>query len=142
MNPVLISISGKSGVGKTTISNIMSHCIGPSKCLVLSTDDLHKFDRYNEAWNTVTHFNPAANNIELGDFHISNLLKGKRIHRSIYNHSTGRFDPPNLIASKPFIINEGLHAYYSKKMKQLSDLTLNPEKLLANQKLKMNQHQI
>jgi uridine kinase len=124
MKSVLISISGKSGVGKTTISNMMSHCIGPSKCLVLSTDDLHKFDRYDEAWKSMTHFNPDANNIELGDFHISNLLKGKRIHRSIYNHSTGRFDPPILMSSKPFIINEGLHAYYSNKMKQLSDFKI------------------
>ena len=124
MKPVLISISGKSGVGKTTISNIISHCIGSFRCLILSTDDLHKYDRYNVAWNSTTHFNPKANNIELGDFHFSNLCKGKPIHRSIYNHDTGRFNPPKLISSKPFIINEGLHAYFSDTMKTLSDFKI------------------
>ena len=124
MKPIIISISGKSGVGKTTISNVMSHCIGISKCLVLSTDDLHKYDRHDPSWKEITHFNPIANNIELGDFHISNLSKEKTIYRSIYNHSTGTFDPPKSISPKPFIINEGLHAYYSNKMKQLSDFKI------------------
>ena len=79
MKPIIISISGKSGVGKTTISNVMSHCIGISKCLVLSTDDLHKYDRHDPSWKEITHFNPIANNIELGDFHICGVLTNEAI---------------------------------------------------------------
>ena len=77
MNPLLISISGKSGVGKTTISNILAQCLGREKCLILSTDDLHKYERNDSIWESITHFNPESNNIELGDFHITQLLKGK-----------------------------------------------------------------
>lgn len=124
MNPLLISISGKSGVGKTTISNVLEQCLGKDKCLVLSTDDLHKYERLNPIWETITHFNPEANNIELGDFHLTQLLKGNSIHRSTYNHNTGMFNPPKLISPKPFIINEGLHSFYSDTMKQKSDFTI------------------
>lgn len=124
MKPLLISISGKSGVGKTTISNILTQCLEKSNCILLSTDDLHKYERNNPAWDNITHFNPKANNIELGDFHISQLLKGNPIYRSHYNHDTGIFDPPVCISPKPFIINEGLHAFYSDKMEQLSDFKI------------------
>ena len=124
MKPLLISISGKSGVGKTTISNILSQCLKKDKCVVLSTDDLHKYERTNPVWDNITHFNPKSNNIELGDFHIIQLLKGNHIHRSIYNHNTGTFDPPKLITPKPFIINEGLHSFYSDVMKQKSDFKI------------------
>ena len=124
MKPILISISGKSGVGKTTISNILAQCIKKSNCIVLSTDDLHKYERNDHAWDNITHFNPQANNIELGDFHISQLLKNNPIYRSCYNHDTGVFDPPICISPKPFIINEGLHAFYSDKMEQLSDFKI------------------
>tara|TARA_Y100001938_G_C8065604_1_gene420004 strand:+ start:310 stop:1716 length:1407 start_codon:yes stop_codon:yes gene_type:complete len=124
MKPLLISISGKSGVGKTTISNILAQCLGKDRCLILSTDDLHKYERNNPIWKDITHFNPKANNIELGDFHITQLLKNNPIHRSIYNHDTGIFNPPKLISSKPFIINEGLHAFYSNIIKEKSDFKI------------------
>ena len=124
MKPLLISISGKSGVGKTTISNILSQCLGKDKCLILSTDDLHKYERNNPIWQDITHFNPEANNIELGDFHITQLLKNNPIYRSIYNHNTGVFDPPKLTLPKPFIINEGLHAFYSNIIKEKSDFKI------------------
>ena len=124
MNPLLISISGKSGVGKTTISNILAQCLGREKCLILSTDDLHKYERNDSIWESITHFNPESNNIELGDFHITQLLKGNIIYRSKYNHDTGTFNPPKLISTKPFIINEGLHSFYSDLMKQKSDFKI------------------
>lgn len=124
MKPILINISGKSGVGKTTIASLLTQIIGTDKCILLSTDDLHKYERNNPIWEKTTHFNPQANNIELGDFHINQLLKHKSIYRSLYNHNSGKFDPPKLITPKPFIINEGLHAFYSNKMKQLSDFKI------------------
>ena len=119
MNPLLISISGKSGVGKTTISNILAQCLGKDKCLILSTDDLHKYERNDSMWENITHFNPEANNIELGDFHIVQLLKGKSIHRSVYNHNTGMFNPPKLFSSNPFIINEWYKLCKNELLKRL-----------------------
>jgi len=124
LKAIIIGISGKSGVGKTTVANIFSECIGTGSSIVLSTDDLHKYERTNSAWKNLTHFNPNANNLELGDFHISNLKNWKNIYRSTYNHISGNFDPPKNISPMPYVINEGLHANYTHKSKGLCDLKI------------------
>lgn len=122
--PYLIGISGESGVGKSTIANIVSLFFGIKNTLIISTDDLHKWERNNSAWNDITHLNPEANNLDLGDIHINDLSKNKIIFRSHYNHKTGYFDPPKKIEPKSTIIVEGLHAFYTKKSKSILDLKI------------------
>jgi uridine kinase len=122
--PYIIGISGESGVGKSTIAEIISLFFGYDNTVVISTDDLHKWERHNKAWNSITHLNPNANNLELGDMHLSFLSKGKPIYRSIYNHKTGWFDPPKKIEPKPIILIEGLHAFYTDESQSLIDLKI------------------
>lgn len=123
-NPFLIGITGESGVGKSTIANIISLYLGNDDTLRISTDDLHKWERTSPNWNKLTHLNPAANNLELGDMQIADLAAGKPIYRSVYNHSTGGFDPPTRMQAKKYIINEGLHAFYSEAMEKAIDLKI------------------
>ena len=52
------------------------------------------------------------------------LLENKSIWRSKYNHDSGKHDKPSLIQPKPFIINEGLHAFYTDYTKQITDLKI------------------
>lgn len=122
--PFFIGVSGESGVGKTTIAEIISLYLGDEDTVRLSTDDLHKWERSNENWENFTHLNPAANNLELGDIHIGDLAENKTIYRSSYNHATGSFDPPARVEPKKYIINEGLHAFYTEAMKRLIDLKI------------------
>lgn len=124
MKPYIIGIAGESGVGKSTISNIIKLFYGIGNTAVISTDDLHKWERSSSNWNTLTHLNPEANNLELGDLHLKYLSQNKYIYRSIYNHSTGCFDPPIKIFPKKFIVNEGLHAFYTTQAEQLTDLKI------------------
>lgn len=119
-----IGIAGESGVGKSTIANIITYYFGQKNTLVLSTDDLHKWERSSPNWNMYTHLNPEANNIELGDLHLIELKKQKFIYRSVYNHKTGAFSPPQKITSKPIIIIEGLHAFYSNVSKKNIELKI------------------
>ena len=61
---MLINVSGSSGVGKTTISTIISLILTNLKngVLHLCGDDLHKWERGDDSWRVVTHLNPEANN--------------------------------------------------------------------------------
>lgn len=82
MSPKIISIAGISGCGKSSIAKIISKGLGESSSLILCSDDLHKYSRKSEMWEILTHLNPAANNIDLGDYHLEELKKRNGIWRS------------------------------------------------------------
>jgi uridine kinase len=108
----LICVSGSSGVGKTTLTKLIESVIGSDNAVCLSGDDLHLWERNDPMWNTYTHLNPKANDLETGHAHIDALKSGQTITRRHYNHDTGKFDPPITIEPKPYVIYEGLHALY------------------------------
>lgn len=124
MSPYIIGIAGESGVGKSTITKVIQLFYGIENTTVISTDDLHKWERNNPNWNNITHLNPNANNLELGDMHLEALSKGKTIYRSVYNHDIGIFNPPIKIQPKEIIINQGLHAFYTKKSQEYTNLKI------------------
>lgn len=124
MNPFIIGVAGESGVGKSTIAEIIALYYGIQNCLILSTDDLHKYSRHDPAWQYITHLHPNANNLEMGNHHLQDLKAGRPIWRSKYNHSTGHFDAPVKVEPKPFIIIEGLHAFYTETSQRLIDLKI------------------
>lgn len=124
--PFVISIAGASGVGKTTIAKLLTHILSqPTKSVLhLSGDDLHKWERNNPNWDVYTHFNPEANNLELGDAQLNSLMEGIPIIRDLYDHDTGEFIPEMPISSSDIIINEGLHSLYNQDMCQKFDLNI------------------
>lgn len=124
MNNFIIGISGPSGVGKTTISKLISYLFKNEEVLILSGDDLHKWERNHPNWEKYTHLNPISNNLELGILHLRDLKNGKSIFRKIYNHETGKFDTSTEIKSKPIIIYEGLHSLYNEEICKLIDLKI------------------
>jgi ribulose-5-phosphate 4-epimerase/fuculose-1-phosphate aldolase len=119
----IIGISGPSGVGKTTIANLIS-LLFKDGGLILSGDDLHKWERNSEKWNTYTHFNPDANELILGYKHILDLKNNIPIERSRYSHLTGKFEPKVKINPSKTVIYEGLHALYDQKTIDIIDLKI------------------
>ena len=124
VKPYIIGIAGESGVGKSTMTGIVQLFYGIENTVTLSTDDLHKWFRTSLKWDTYTHLNPEANNLDLGDMHIRELTEGNSIYRSVYDHDTGTFKPPIEIEPNRIIINQGLHAFYTKQAQELTDLKI------------------
>jgi len=122
--PYIIGIAGDSGVGKSTITGIVQLYYGSENTVVISTDDLHKWERSSPNWNEFTHLNPEANNLELGDIQLNQLRKNESIYRSVYDHDTGNFKAPIKLSSKKIVINEGLHAFYTEKSRKITDLKI------------------
>ena len=123
---MLINITGPSGVGKTTISTLLSVMLEQRNTSILNLcgDDLHKWARHDPKWNDFTHLNPSANNLREGDEQIYQLLKGQNINRNIYSHETGNFIQNQIIKPSDIIINEGLHSLYNNDLCDIADLNI------------------
>lgn len=123
-NPYIIGIAGDSASGKSTIANFIRIYYGYDVTTLLSGDDLHRYERGDVMWDTLTHLNPLANNLKMGDNHLTSLKQNTNILRRIYNHSTGKFNTEVSISPKPYIINEGLHSFYTQESEALTDLKI------------------
>ena len=116
----IIAISGSSGVGKTTISRLISIALPNEKTLVFSGDDLHRWERGDSNWNTHTHLDPEANNLFLGYEHLKTLKSNDKVVHHSYNHDTGRFESSVNVYPAKFIVYEGLHALYDVRVRDMS----------------------
>ncbi len=126
MNKKIINISGSSGVGKTTIAKMIVFLLSNKNVdvLHLSGDDLHKWERDDDNWKKFTHLNPKANNLDIGNIQLMNLVRGSKIKRNIYNHDTGKFIRNVTIEPADVIVNEGLHTLYDSDVCNASDLNI------------------
>ena len=133
----IINISGSSGVGKTTIARILVLVLSEldKKVLHLCGDDLHKWERHNDNWNKFTHFNPEANNLDIGKRHLLDLIDGNSVIRNVYDHNSGKFIKDVQINPVDIIINEGLHGLYDSEVCAISDLNvfINTDKELTRE---------
>lgn len=133
-SPFLIGIGGDSGVGKTTLSNMIEQVFTPRNTTILRGDDMHKWQRGHEKWQELTHLDPKANLLHKEIYFLKRLKSGKKIYRRQYDHSTGQFTPGSVLRPNNITIFEGLHPFYLAEQRSLYDLKIfmKPDTQLAN----------
>jgi uridine kinase len=105
-----IAITGDSGSGKTSISNILKGLFKNS--FLLECDRYHKWERTNINWNNYTHLNPESNYLLKMEKDVFDLKMGNDIYQIDYDHKNGTFTDKTLITHSDNIIICGLHTLY------------------------------
>lgn len=120
--PYMIGIGGDSGVGKSTLTNLLCKLFGQEQVTVIRGDDMHRWERGHEKWNELTHLSPKANHLHQDIKHLKALRTGKPVDRRNYDHNTGMFTEPARVYPGKLVVFEGLHPFYIAAKRNLFHL--------------------
>ena len=137
--PIILGIVGDSAAGKTTLTRGIGQILGEDNVTVICTDDYHRYDRQQRAERGISALHPDCNYLDIIQQHLALLRTGQAILKPIYNHSTGKFDPPEYIEPRRYVIVEGLLGYSSRGMRDAYDVKVYlapPEDVRAGWKIK------
>lgn len=118
----VLAVAGDSGSGKTTMSRGIRRLLGEDLVSTFSMDDYHSLDREERRVQKITPLNPAANHLDLLAEHLEALRKGEEINKPVYDHTDGKIKGPVPFRSAPVLIIEGLHPFYTQKLRREIDL--------------------
>jgi phosphoribulokinase len=119
-----IGVAGDSGSGKTTFTEGIRAIFGRDLVSTVTLDDYHRLDRDGRKREGMTALNPDANRIDLLERDLIMLRRGVPIEKPVYNHATGRFDPPVIFRPSKILILEGLHTLFTPTLRRYLDFTL------------------
>lgn len=137
--PIILGIVGDSAAGKTTLTRGLAQVFGEDNVMAICTDDYHRYDRQQRAEMGISALHPDCNYLDIIEQHLDLLRQGKSILKPIYNHSTGKFDAPEYIEPRKYVVVEGLLGYSTRQMRESYDVKVYlapPESLRASWKTK------
>ncbi|MCL6274287.1 hypothetical protein M3P19_09715 [Muricauda sp. 2012CJ35-5] len=120
--PFLIGIGGDSGVGKSTLTELLTNLFGSENMTIIRGDDMHRWERGHDKWDEITHLSPKANHLYTDIRHLKSLKNGKNIRRRFYDHGSGKFTDQRKVYSNKILVFEGLHPFYISAKRDLFDL--------------------
>ena len=122
--PVLVAVGGDSGTGKTTLVSGLYRIFGAERITNICLDDYHKLDRAARKAARVTALNPLANDLDLMAEHVRRLRLGETITKPTYDHSTGRFGPPETVQPREIVVIRGLFPLFSPALREAFDVRI------------------
>lgn len=122
--PFLVGIGGDSGVGKSTLTQLLSDLLGKEHIARIQGDDMHRWERGHDKWGELTHLSPKANYLHQEIQQLKTLKQGRSIKRRIYDHDLGRFTKPQKVYPSKIVVFEGLHPFYISAKRNLFDLKI------------------
>jgi phosphoribulokinase len=120
----IIGVAGDSGSGKTTFTRAIREIFGEDLISTITVDDYHKYDREQRNELGITPLVPEANRFDLLEQHLLALKVGRTIEKPVYNHAKGTFEPPIPFVPTKILILEGLHPFFTPKLRELVDFKL------------------
>jgi phosphoribulokinase len=126
--PIMLSIAGDSGSGKTTITRGVVRVLGGEKVTHFCADDYHRYDRRQRAERGITPLNPECNYLNVLTCDIRHLRHNQAILKPVYRHADGTFGPPVYMSPARFVIAEGLLINHTPELRDMFDIRvyLNP----------------
>lgn len=122
--PIMLSIVGDSGSGKTTITRGLVRVLGEDQVSHFCTDDYHKYDRRQRAERQMTPLNPECNHLDIMAQDIEHISKYEPILKPVYQHTDGTFGAPVRFEATRFFVAEGLLCNYTPKLRELFDVRI------------------
>jgi len=120
----VIGVAGDSGSGKTPFASAIRHLLGDDLVATLSLDDYHLYDREERKKRGITPLSPDANDFDRLERDVGRLRQGLSIQKMVYDHSNGTIHGPFPFQPAKILILEGLHAFFTEKLRRLCDFTL------------------
>lgn len=116
--PIILSVVGDSGAGKTTLTAGVAAILGPGRVVTLRLDDYHRYTRAEREARGLTPLHPDCNYLDLMEDHLQDLALGRRIVKPVYNHATGNFDARQGLEPAPFVVAEGLLGLATPRLRE------------------------
>lgn len=120
----MLAVAGDSASGKTTLTAGLVDALGPARCVSVSADDYHRFDRVERRDKPFTPLHPDCNHIEILEQHLQLLATGQPVLKPVYDHSTGQRTRPELVEPNDFILVHGLLPLHSKMARACFDVAV------------------
>jgi phosphoribulokinase len=120
--PILLGIIGDSAAGKTTLTNGLTHLLGPDRVTHICADDYHKYNRSERAKLNITALHPDCNYLDILELQLERLHYGQPILKPVYDHATGELVRPEYVNPTEIVIVEGLLGFHSAAMRQFYDV--------------------
>jgi phosphoribulokinase len=126
--PIMLSIAGDSGSGKTTITRGVVRVLGEDKVTHFCADDYHRYDRRQRAERGITPLDPDCNYLDVLTCDVRHLRQNEAILKPVYQHSNGTFGPPVYMTPARFVVAEGLLVNHTAELRDMFDIRvyLNP----------------
>ncbi|WP_300614108.1 phosphoribulokinase [Trebonia sp.] len=126
--PIMLSIAGDSGSGKTTITRGVVRVLGDDRVTHFCADDYHRYDRRQRAERCITPLDPACNYLDVLTCDIRHLRHNEAILKPVYQHTDGTFGPPVYMSPARFVVAEGLLINHTSELRDMFDIRvyLNP----------------
>lgn len=124
---MIITISGRSGSGKTTIVNHLLKHFGKERICYLHQDSYYKDQGHipYEERARINFDHPETLELELFAKHLQMLASGKSIKKPKYDYTTHtRLKSYDIIEPKEIIVADGIFALYLEQIRKLSDISV------------------